>query len=184
MQQLQLTENEKADLLGERLVKAVGKSGCLIIEELAKTCRVCIRDKSRVPQWVVELAVYYMHFVHRLAFVHLGRESGESFCGRFNEAVKRALLRTPSPGISSGDLAELLHDTYNRRQPEYARYVLERPGKNAPLAGTLFWEFTKILMGFLSDQSPAIVFYVSSLVATTTVDVIQDEMEVKEVLLT
>jgi hypothetical protein len=62
-----------------------------------------------------------------------------------------------------------------------ARYKVLIPRKDEPLKDTLYWEFGKILFGFLDDTNPATLFCLNVLVAHMT-KVMLNELKVEEVL--
>ena len=47
--------------------------------------------------------------------------------------------------------------------------------------GTLYWEFSKILFGFLNDNNPATLMFLNVLVADFTKIILNDALKVKEV---
>jgi hypothetical protein len=176
------TEIEKADLLGERLVGGATESVAIVMEELGKRFDVGFRDRNTVPQFIIELIVFYMHLVDRLALAHLGAAKRQVFGDRFIVAVVKEMLRELSKEISADDFGKALRDTYNRRQMEYARYRVLIPAKDEPLKDTLYWEFSKILFGFLDDENPATLMFLNLLVVDMSDALLTKAMKAEEVL--
>lgn len=145
---------EKADLLGESLVGGATEAATLIMEELGKRFSVRFRQADSAEQFVIEVIVFYMHMIDLLAFRYLGPQDRQLFAERFIVAVIKEFLRSLSRDVSFAEFADQLKDTYNRRQLEYAQYKDLIPAKEEPLKGTLFWEFSKILLGFMDDANP------------------------------
>jgi hypothetical protein len=74
------TEIEKADHLGETLVGGATETASVIIERLTSFAEgISFRDRSTAPQFVIEVIVFYMHLVDRLAFAHLGPAKRQVF---------------------------------------------------------------------------------------------------------
>ena len=149
------TEIEKADLLGESLVGGASEAATLIVEDLRKRFAVGLREASSSQQFVIEIVVFYMHMVDRLAFQYLGPYRREVFADRLNIAVIKEFLCSRNKEVDAAEFAEHLKDAYNRRQREYAQYKDLIPMKDQPPKGTLFWEFSSILFGFMDDSNPA-----------------------------
>ena len=176
------SETEKADLLGERLVGSATETASFIMEELGKRFNVGFRDRSWVPQFIIEVIVFYMHLVDRLAFAHLGLGGREKFADQFEIAVVKEVLRELNPELSADDFGGKLRDTYNRRQMEYAKCKALIPNKDEPPKNTLLWEFSKVLFGFLDDENPATLIFLNMLVADLTNVMLNDALKVEEVL--
>lgn len=176
------SEKQKADLLGERLVGGATETAAIITEELGKRFNVGFRDGNGAPQFIIEVIVFYMHLVDRLAFAHLGAARCEAFGDRFVVAVVKEVLRELDKEVPADDFGQALRDTYNRRQVQYAGYKVLIPAKNEPLKDTLYWEFSKVLCGFLDDQNPATLMFLNLLIADLTKVVLTDAMKVEEVL--
>jgi len=171
-------EIEKADLLGERLVPAARETSAYLVEKLAQGCNIRLRDGSLARQLAIEVLVYYIHWVDRLAFDHLGPDRRD-IIRRFVSATAKALLLGPDQELVAGDFGKSLQETYKLRNPQYAHYDL-KPEKGGPLKGTLFWEFSKVLLPLFDDDSA--LGHLSLLVATMTVWTLNDALKVEEVL--
>jgi hypothetical protein len=177
------TEMEKADRLGETLVGGATETASVIIERLTSFGEgVSFRDSSMAPQFVIEVIVFYMHLVDRLAFAHFGAVKRGTFSDRFIVAVVKEFLREMSRDLSADSLGNSLRDTYNRRQIQYAKYKTLIPQKDGPLKDTLYWEFSKVLFGFLDDANPATLTFLNLLVVDMTRMMLDDALRVEEVL--
>lgn len=167
--------------MGERLVGGATECASVIVEELTKFGEIGFRDSNAVPQFLIEIIVFYMHLVDRRAFAHLGAVKRQEFADRFVLAVMREALREVKL-VPVDDFGGALRDTYNRRQMKYARYKELLPSKDEPLKDSLCWEFSKILFGFFEDENPATLMFLSALVADLTKVMLINAMKVEEVL--
>ena len=113
---------ERADLLGERLVGGATETARVFMEELGERFSTGLRNSNSTPQFIIEVIVFYMHLVDRLAFAHLGFMKREQFMDRLIVAVVKEVLRGLSRELSADDFGTMLRDTYNRRQTEYTKY--------------------------------------------------------------
>jgi hypothetical protein len=116
-----------------------------------------------------------------MAFAHFGASRREVFENRLIVVVVRELLRALSKDVAADEFGYALRDTYNRRQIKYAEYTVLIPSEGKPLNGTLYWEFSKILFGFLNDNNPAMLMFLNVLVADFTKIILNDALKVKEV---
>jgi hypothetical protein len=177
------TEFEKADLLGEGLVGNATEIASFILNELGKFDNgIEFRSENTTTQFLIEVIVFYMHLVDRLAFAHLSEATREIFCDRFVVAMVREVLRELARDISADEFVNALRDTHNRRQMEYARYKALIPREDEPQKDTLYWEFSKVLFGFLNDSNPARLVFLNLLVADATNVMLNDALRVEEVL--
>ena len=176
------TEIEKADLLGGGLVGGATETASVIVEELGKRYNIGFRDGSIAPQFIIEVIVFYMHLVDRLALAHFGVEKREVFGDRLIVAIVKEILRELGKDVSADDFGKALRDTYNHRQIQYARYKVLIPPKDEPLKDTLYWEFSKILFGFLYDTNPATLIFLNFLVTDMTKVMLNDALKVDEIL--
>jgi len=176
------TEIEKADLLGERLVGGAVEAARVIAAELGKRYNVGFRDGSTALQFIIEVIVFYMHLVDRMAFAHFGAAKRETFGDRFVVAVVREMVRELSKDLSPDECGQTLGDTYNRRQIQYAKYKVLIAKKDDPLKDTLYWEFSKILFGFLDDTNPVTLMFLNILVADMANVMLNEALDVEEIL--
>lgn len=177
----QRNEIEKADLLGERLVGGATEISLVITEQLGD---IKFPDPNASRQFVIEVIVFYMHLVDRLAFAHLGAARREIFGDRFVVAVVKEILRELSKDVSADDFCQALRNTYNRRQIQYSQYKKLIPPQNEPLKGTLYWEFSKVLFQYLDDHNPATLVLINLWVADLTKVMLTEAMQVEEILTT
>ena len=177
------TNIEKADLLGERLVGGASEAVAFLAEELGNRCKVGFLDATKASQFIIEIIAFYMHMIDRMAFALLGSAEREAFGDRLVLSVLREALRELGDETSRDDFGPALRETYNRRQVQYARYKVPIPPEGEPLMGTLNWEFSKILFGFLDTDNPAVLMFLSLLVAETTKTMLAEALKVEEVLL-
>jgi tetratricopeptide (TPR) repeat protein len=110
---------ETVDVLGDGLVSGATEIAGSILEELGKFDNsIELRQENTTTQFVIEVIVFYMHLVDRLAFAHLGAAKRNIFFDRLIIAVVKIVLRALSKEGSADDLGGALRDTYNRRQIE------------------------------------------------------------------
>jgi hypothetical protein len=176
------TEIEKADLLGDRLVIGALATCSSIMEQLNKDYDIRLRDKEVAPQFIIEVAVFYMHLLDRLAFAHLGPERREVFTDRLIVAIVKVILAELSKETSADDFCIALRDTYNHRQIEYSRYKKLIPEKDESPKDTLYWEFSKILLSYLNDQNPVAMLPLVASVADFTNLFLTKSPKVEDVL--
>ena len=168
------TKLESVDSLARALVDGATELAVMIGEQLDKFSEgIDFRDASAGPQFAVEVIVFYLHLIDRLAFRELGAAKRNIFCDRLASAVTENL---------TDDLRESLHETYNRRQMQYGKCKVLFPKKGDPLKDTIFWEFSKILFGFFDITNPATLMLINTLVADTTVLMLNDVLHIEDVL--
>jgi hypothetical protein len=175
-------EIEKANLLGEGIVGCALEAANFLVEQLQKYYQIGFRAGSWPPQFIIEVIVFYMHLVDRLAFVHFGAEKREVFGDRFVVAVMKEFLHRMSRELSADDLGKRLRDTHNRRQLQYGAYKVLIPEKAEPLKDTLYWEFSKIVFGFFDDSNPATLIHINMMIADLTKLMLYDALKVEDVL--
>lgn len=177
-----MTDLEKADLLGERLVGGATEAAAIFTEELRKRFDAGLRNGDAATKLVIETIAFYMHLVDRLALGHLGAAGRETFGEQFMVAVVKEVLRELSTETPADDFCRRLRDAYNYRQLQYSKYRELIPQKGKPLKGTLYWEFSKILFTFFDDENPATLIFLNLLVADATSVMLTDAMQVEDVL--
>lgn len=173
---------EKADRLGAGLVGCATETASLIMEELGKRYGIGFRAKHSAQTFIIELIVFYMHLVDRLAFAYFGATGRKIFGDRLTVAVVKEILRGLSQELSADDFGRSLRDTYNRRQKEYARYKMLMPEKDKSLKDTLYWEVSKVLFGLLDGENPATLVFLNILVADMANITLYDALKVEDVL--
>ena len=175
---------EKADQIGEGLVSGATEVAGSILEGLGKfEDSLELRQENSTRQFVIEVIVFYMHLVDRLAFAHLGAAKRNVFLDRVTITVLKMALQALSKDGSAEDLGKALRDTYSRRQIEYGCYKVLIAEKDEPLRDTLYWEFSKVLLSFVDDSNPATLTFLNLIVADMTKAFMDDTLRVGEVLL-
>jgi hypothetical protein len=176
------TELEKADFLGASLVGGAREAAIMLTEEFGARYNIGFRESGSAPQFIIELIVFHMHLIDRLAFANLGVGMHEAFGDRLVAAVLKEALRGLNKGISADGFCHALRDTYNRRQTEYGRYKVWIPQKGEQVKDTLFWEASKILFAFFDDTNPATLACFSLALSDATTVMLYDVLKVNEVL--
>jgi hypothetical protein len=148
-----LTTEQKADLLGERLLGAVPEVASFILSKLDDTPSVQVTERNR-EQLLIELFVFYMHILDRMAFRHLGPSGRDVFAERLANIVAAAIAESQWVNASRADGPDRFQSTYNERQLEYANYKEFYPQGQEPWKDTLFWECGKILFGLTASHNP------------------------------
>ena len=174
------TEVQKADQLAQCLVGGATEAA-KVIAKMARRPNGSFRDENNAQQFIIEVMVFYMHLVDRLAFAHLGAAKREIFMDRFLDTVLKETLPELSNNVSPEDFAESLRETYNCRQKQYADHKLV-PVDDEPPKETLCWEFSKILFGFLDTVNPITFALLHKLVLQITTVMLKDTLKVEEVL--
>ena len=175
-------ELDKADFLGASLVGGAREAALVLTEEFGKLHNIAFRESSKALDFLVELLVFYMHLIDRLAFANLGPAKRKVFSDRLVLAAVKELRPRLSKEISADDFCNSLRDTYNRRQTEYERYKVWIPKKAEPLKDTLFWEVSKILFNFFDNTNPATLMCFDLALWDTTKVLLYDVFKVDEVL--
>lgn len=67
---------------------------------------------------------------------------------------------------------------------QYSRYKELIPPRDEPLKDTLYWEFSKILFGYLDDRNPATLISINLWVADMADVMLTETMQVEEILTT
>ena len=148
-----MSPEEKADLLGERLLGAVPEVARFLLEGVGGETVVRLSDKN-LQQLLIELFVFYMHLLDRMALAELGVDGREIFCDRLIVNVANSLVLRLHKSISSVDFVATFKDTYNQRQVQYAGYRALFPADSEPANGTLVWEVSKILLALTGSSNP------------------------------
>jgi hypothetical protein len=101
------------------------------------------KNKSLLPEIVMEEIALGLHLTDRLVFAHCGADQRAQFMDALLPAIKN-LLEPP--------LDASLADFYSTRQQFYAS--LRFPKTSQDLKGTLFWEFGKALAAVYANSNP------------------------------
>jgi hypothetical protein len=89
----------------------------------------------------IEVLIFALHCLDRAVFAHYGAEYRAAFMDSALSAIPQAFTALVPEPTREG-FWEHVRDRFNTRQREYARLILF-PENEAPLKGTLFWEFAK-----------------------------------------
>lgn len=177
------TEIAKAELLGERLLGGVPEIASFLLTELHKIQPgIGFRDENGPKRFWIELFVFYMYILDRLAFLHLGAEKRDIFSDRLIVVVMNGLVVDLNKELSAVDFVAEMRDTYNHRQSEYSRYKELIPPKDEPLKDTLFWEFSKVLFALFDDENPATLGLLSLMVSDCTMTLLSEGLKADQVL--
>jgi hypothetical protein len=174
---------DKAELLGERLLGGVPEIASFLLTELDKIQPgIGFRDENGPERFWIELFVFYMHILDRLAFLHLGAEKKDIFSNRLIVVVMNGLVINLNKELFALDFVAEMRDTYNRRQVEYSRYKGLIPPKDEPLKDTLLWEFSKVLFELFDDENPTTLGLLSLMVSDCTVTLLREGLKADQVL--
>ncbi|MEK7404255.1 MAG: hypothetical protein AAB225_04030 [Acidobacteriota bacterium] len=155
---------DKADAIGERLLGAVPEMANIMLSELGDKYSIHLND-DQTERFLIELFVFYMHLLDRMAFARLGPAGREAFGDRLVAVVAHGLMDSLDRSISSVDFVARLRDTYNRRQVEYAGYRDLVARQDEPLKGTLFWEVGKVIWRITGDSNPVTLTMISIMIS-------------------
>lgn len=104
------------------------------------------KNKSLLPEIVMEEIAFGLHLTDRLVFAHFGADQRAQFMDALVPATK-TLLEPPLDASLAG--------LYRTRQQFYAS--LRFPESSQDLKGTLFWKFGKALAAIYADSNPVAV---------------------------
>jgi len=147
-----LSPEEKAEVIGRKLLGGVDEAASLLSHQIAEQCPAGLSD-TNVLQLFIELFVFYMYFLDRLALDCLDGEESRRFEGRLVTVITDGILTGFNKSLSSAEFVARLKDTYDRRQAEYKK--LNQPPTGGPLNDTLFWAFIKIIFALTAGTGPA-----------------------------
>lgn len=105
---------------------------------------------------VIEVCVFYLHFIDRMAFESLGPKQRDIFMDILVPESRKALFSFFNElGIDTkeGDFNDTFIDLYKKRQEEYEKYKELVPKKDESFLNTLFWEFGKKVSQILTGQN-------------------------------
>ena len=117
-------------MLGRRLLGGVDEAASLISHQISEQCPAGLND-TNVLQFFIELFVFYMYFLDRLALDCLDDEESSRFEGRLVTVVTDGIVTGFNKSLSSAEFVTRLKDTYDRRQAEYRKLNQSPPaGEN------------------------------------------------------
>lgn len=134
---------QKAEALGEILLEYVPETASLLISRVRQHKPNV--DEVDAFRLLLELFVFYMHILDRLAFRELGPQQKPVFGDRLIITVANGITTRLHHDLSSVNIIAELRDTFNLRQKEYAGYRKLLPEGEEGTRGSLFWEVAKRL---------------------------------------
>src|SRR3979490_1719328 len=108
-----LSPEEKAEVLGRRLLGGVDEAASSISFQVAEQCPAGLSD-SNVLQFFIELFVFYMHFLDRLGLECLDGEESSRFEVRLVTVITDGIVTGFNKNLSSAEFVARLKDTYDR----------------------------------------------------------------------
>jgi hypothetical protein len=175
-----VSPEEKAEVLGRRLICGVDEAASLISFQIAEQCPAGLSD-ANVLQFFIELFVFYMQFLDRLALECLDDEERSRFEDHLVAVVTDGIVRGFNKGLSSAEFVARLKDTYDLRQAEYKKLNLSPPAEGEPLNDTLFWTFIKIIFALTEGTGPAKLMFLVTTVSNCN-SVVLNELRAEETL--
>ena len=139
------TPDEKADLIGDRLIGSVPEVVEFVLGQLQEKYNIVL-GSGKNQAALLETFAFCMHIVDGMAFQALGIGGRAAFGDRLTAKVASV--------VASADIVERFLDTYNKRQLQYARCPEMLAAKGEALKGTLIWEFSKVLFELTGDPNP------------------------------
>ena len=175
-----LSPEEKAEVLGRRLLGGVDEAASLISHQISEQCPAGLND-TNVLQFFIELFVFYMYFLDRLALDCLDDEESSRFEGRLVTVVTDGIVTGFNKSLSSAEFVTRLKDTYDRRQAEYRKLNQSPPAGGEPLNDTLFWAFIKIIFSLTAGTGPAKLLFLITVMSNCN-SVVLNELKAEETL--
>src|SRR5258708_10993269 len=105
-----LSPEEKAEVLGYRLLVGVDEAASLMSFEIAEQCPTALSD-TNVLQFVIELFVFYMYMLDRLALEYLAINECSRFEKHLVTVVTNGIITTLNWNLSTGSFIASLEDT-------------------------------------------------------------------------
>jgi hypothetical protein len=175
-----LSPEEKAEVLGQRLLVSVDEAASLISFQIAEQCPAALSD-ANVLQFFIELFVFYMHFLDRLALECLDRDESSRFAGHLVTVVTDGIITTLNKSLPSADFVTCLKHTYHRRHAEYKTLNPSFPAEGVPLNNTQFWAFIKIVFALTAGTGPAKLMFLITIMSNCSWAVL-NELRAEETL--
>jgi hypothetical protein len=175
-----LSPEEKAEVLGQRLIVTVDEAASLISFQIAEQLPAGLSD-ANVLQFFTELFVFYMHFLDRLALECLDPDESRRFECHLFTVVTNGIIGALNESLPSMDFVTCLKHTYHRRQAEYRSLVPSFPAEGQPLNDTLFWEFIKIIFALTAGVGPAKLMFLITMLSNCNW-VVLNELRAEETL--
>jgi hypothetical protein len=174
-----LTPEEKAEVLGQRLLLGVDEAASLISCEIAEQCPAAFSD-TNVLQFMIELFVFYMYILDRLALECLGINERSRFEDHLVTVVSEGIITTLNRNLSSGEFIASLKDTYRRRHAEYKNLNTSVSAEGS-LNDQLLWALIKIMFAMTSGHGPAKLTFLVTLMSNCNW-VVLDKLRAEEIL--
>jgi hypothetical protein len=159
-----LSPEEKAEVLGRRLLGGVDEAASVISFQIAEQCPAGLSDIN-VLQFFIELFVFYMYLLDRLAFECLDGEESSRFESRLVTVVTDGIVTGFNKSLSSAEFVSRLKDTYDQRQTEYKKLKSSLPADGEPFNDTLFWAFIKIIFALTAGTGPAKLMFLITMIS-------------------
>jgi hypothetical protein len=175
-----LSPEEKAEVLGQRLLVSVDEAASLISFQIAEQCPAGLSD-ANVLQFLIELFVFYMLFLDRLALECLDCDESNRFECHLVAVVSDGIITALNKGLSSAEFATCLKRTYDRRQAEYQNLNPTFPAEGEPLNDTLFWALIKIIFALTPGTGPAKLMFLITMLSKCNW-VVLNELRAEETL--
>jgi hypothetical protein len=168
---------KKAELLGGALLEYVPDTTkwllSLVHDELNAN-----PDDAVALKVLLELFVFYMHILDRMAFNALGAQQKTLFNERLIVIVANGITTQLHHDLSAVETVAKLRDTYNRRQSEYAKYKLV-PDADENLKNSLTWQFGKTLFHLCVHSSDlADLMRITDLLSMATIPFVKKAKEI------
>lgn len=115
---------------------------------------------------VLEYQFLFLHITDRIAFDSLGNEKRSQFMDSLIDKISQHTIdkayNQPSSSKSTRleEIVTSYYDRLNQRNIQYAKYRNLFPDSKESPAGTLFWEFGKIISSLVSESEN--IFFVES----------------------
>lgn len=142
---------KKAKELAPALVHVVNMTTDALIKNLKETAKIKI-DGPHSNEAFLEILLFYMHWMDRIAFDHLGKEKRGVFMDALFLEVRESISQLQEGGIEATEVRSVITALYAERQNEYAQYKKLFPEKEEGYGGTLFWEFGEKVSSILSQK--------------------------------
>jgi hypothetical protein len=144
------TPAEKAEVLGRQLVGAIPEISSRLFDTVDESIK---SDPDGVDvQFLIEVSVFYMHLLNRIAFKELQPSERDVFVHHLVDTVVDGIGQEQHESISSEDFRTRFIRTYNEREVHYAQFREWLRKSDQPPKGTLFWEFGEVLFALAGDD--------------------------------
>lgn len=146
---------DKAKSVAPFVVHMITEDSKLLFQKIKKTEKNKKDDKF--DEVFFEMALFYLHFVDRIAFQYLEVKQRNIFVDTLFVEVRELLSHVYESEIDATQFRSSFGEAYNDRQNEYGQYKKLFAEKDEGTGGTLFWEFGKRLARVLSSDKDILV---------------------------